>query len=97
MHGGALRKQEEGSFRPSLVPLPPRLEPELSAGMARIGESRRARRARGEEVPAQMVRIPAADLARLSECAAVFEPADPPRAGTVAFFDATTAGDAGAG
>ena len=35
-----------------------------------------------------MVRISAADLARLAECAAVFEPADPPRAGTVAFFDA---------
>jgi len=34
-----------------------------------------------------MGRIPAADVARLAECAVVFEPADPPRSGTVAFFD----------
>jgi SNF2 family DNA or RNA helicase len=40
-----------------------------------------------------MVRIPAADLARLAGCAAVFEPADPPRAGTVAFFDLDADGD----
>jgi superfamily II DNA or RNA helicase len=39
-----------------------------------------------------MGRIPAADVARLAECAVVFEPADPPRSGTVAFFDPPGAG-----
>jgi SNF2 family DNA or RNA helicase len=42
-----------------------------------------------------MGRIPAADVARLAGCAAVFEPADPPRAGTVAFFDPAAAAGEG--
>jgi len=42
-----------------------------------------------------MGRIPAADVARLAGCAVVFEPADPPRSGTVAFFDPPGAAGAG--